>query len=227
VADRLLGPSSRPRADELAGVGTWSLDMASGRLTTNAAARRMLGWDDRQGLPTLHDFLAFVHPEDRELLTAHTDRLVREGQEYVLEHRALLPGGRVLHLRASATADLDEDGRVRMLHGVTLDVTSAYHLLHGLLSALSDGCLLVSGGRVVEVNAALCVLTGFSADELVGSRAPYPFWPDGRELQEVAQADVEAVRKDGRPLALSATVLPRTAPDSWLVLLRERGTTPG
>jgi len=40
MADRLLGPSSRPRAHELAGVGTWSLDMASGRLTTKAAARR-------------------------------------------------------------------------------------------------------------------------------------------------------------------------------------------
>jgi PAS domain-containing protein len=124
MADRVLRPSSRLRADELAGVGTWSLDLASGLLTTNAAARRMLGWADEQGLPTLHDFLALVHPQDRERLMAHTDRLVRHGEEYVLEHRALLPGGRVLHLRASACADLDEEGRARMLHGVTLDLTA-------------------------------------------------------------------------------------------------------
>jgi PAS domain S-box-containing protein len=122
MADRILPSSSRSRADELAGVGVWSLDLSSGLLTTNRAARSMLGWRDELGLPTLQDFLAFVHPDDRERLHAHTERLVREGTEYVLEHRALLPDGRVLHLRASGVADLDADGRPRMLHGVTLDL---------------------------------------------------------------------------------------------------------
>ena len=122
VADRVLPPSSRSRADELAGVGVWSLDLASGLLTTNRAARSMLGWRDELGMPTLADFLAFVHPEDRDRLLAHTDRLVREGQEYVVEHRAQLPDGRVLELRASGVADLDEQGRPRMLHGITLDL---------------------------------------------------------------------------------------------------------
>ena len=122
MTDRILPPSSRSRADELAGVGVWSLDLGSGLLTTNRAARVMLGWRDELGLPTLADFLAFVHPDDRERLTAHTERLVREGQEYVLEHRAVLPDGEVKHLRASGVADLDADGRPRMLHGVTLDL---------------------------------------------------------------------------------------------------------
>ena len=46
-----------------------------------------------------------------------------------------------------------------------------------LLSALPEGLLVVDGGRVVSVNRRFCELLGLRRGELVGTTAPYRFWP--------------------------------------------------
>jgi diguanylate cyclase (GGDEF)-like protein/PAS domain S-box-containing protein len=38
-------------------------------------------------------------------------------------------------------------------------------------------------GHWLKVNRAVCQITGFSEAELIGARAPYPFWPLERRLQ--------------------------------------------
>ena len=244
MADQPLGPASRQQAEALAGVGAWTIDLATGVLTTNLAARTMLGWGDRPGAPGLQDFLSAVHPEDQAFLAVHTDRLIAYGEPYVVEHRAMLPGGVVLHLRASATAELGGDGGPAVLHGITLDVTGLRRAVQdveherdrnrAVLDSLSEGYLL-SDGRVLEVNRTLCTITGYGERELVGTGAPYPFWPAdqveelhvlrGRlRAQGRGSAEVELVRKDGSRFcaALTATVLPTDDGSSlWVVLLRD------
>ena len=46
-----------------------------------------------------------------------------------------------------------------------------------LLSAIPDGLLLVREGEICSVNRSLCELLGFDREELLGSTAPFPFWP--------------------------------------------------
>ena len=46
-----------------------------------------------------------------------------------------------------------------------------------LLSALPEGLLVVDDGRVVSVNRRFCELLGLRRGELVGTTAPYRFWP--------------------------------------------------
>ncbi len=233
------------RAEELAGVGTWSIDLLTGGLTTNRAARRMLGWagPDR---PTLRDFLLRVHPGDRELVRTHTDALLRDGREYDVQHRVVLEDGRVAHMRAVATADVDEDGQVVAVHGITLDVT-AMHLAaraaeaerdrsRSVLAALHEGYFVSAGGVIVEVNDALCRMTGYRADELVGAGTPYPFWPSEdvqalvelrRQLTETGggQAQAQAQCKDGSRLRVALTAAGLATPHGegplWFVLVRD------
>ncbi|MBQ0930832.1 PAS domain S-box protein [Ideonella alba] len=65
-------------------------------------------------------------------------------------------------------------------------------------------------GRVTYVNPAFCAMTGFSEDDLVGGRPPFPYWPSDRieensrllqqELQGRSPAggiEVKVMRKDG------------------------------
>ncbi|MCW2613672.1 MAG: diguanylate cyclase with sensor [Frankiales bacterium] len=243
MAERAARPSSaQPRAEELAGVGRWSLDLSTGTLTTNAAARVLLDWPPDRGEPTLRHFLEAVHPGDRERLAEHTDRLVRTGEEYLLEHRVLLRTGRVLHLRASASADCDADGRPAVLHGVTLDVTELRQALseaarqrdrgRAVLDGLTDGYLLSVSGVVLEVNPGLCRLTGFSESELVGSGTPYPFWPPDQVAALLEQrrrlvvsgggeGEMQVLRKDGTriPVVFTATAIAGSDGSSTLVVL--------
>ena len=228
------------RAEQLAGVGVWSIDVATGVLTTNAAARSMLEWDEDRGAPALGDFLSAVHPEDVGFVADHAGRLTQHGQEYVIEHRVLLPSGRLLDVRASGCATRDEDGRIAVLHGITLDLTDLSHAVRAreqerdraraVLAGLAEGYWVSTDGTIVEVNDALCRMTGFRAEDLVGAGAPYPFWPPGQDEglfapgASGASGRVELLRKDASrlPVALTASVMaPSEVSQTQIVLVRD------
>jgi len=48
--------------------------------------------------------------------------------------------------------------------------------------SMREGFLVTKDGAILEVNQALCELTGFRREELLGVRVPYPFWaPEATE----------------------------------------------
>lgn len=232
------------RAEELAGLGTWTLEFGSRRLTTNSAVRGLLDLPLDQLAPTLDEYFHAVHPEDQAELRQRWQDLVRAGREYVLEHRLLLPGGRVRYMRAVACAGRDDDGRVVVLHGITRDVTDRRMAAleverqrdwsRTILAGLHEGFMITSSDVIVEVNAALCTLTGFSERELLGAGPSLPFWPpEAREelqrLRETARRDDGASddsvlrRKDGSslPVHLISQPLPGSDGHLWLTTVRD------
>jgi PAS domain S-box-containing protein len=78
-----------------------------------------------------------------------------------------------------------------------------------LIETMEDGLsVLDSDGVHVAVNPALCAMTGFSRDELLGRGLPHPYWPPGQqaeiqakiyELREgkTGQLKMQFQRKDG------------------------------
>lgn len=59
-------------------------------------------------------------------------------------------------------------------------------LARQLIEAVQDGLAVMSlSGEQLDVNSALCEMTGFSREELVGCTAPYPYWPE-EELHKSA-----------------------------------------
>ena len=65
-----------------------------------------------------------------------------------------------------------------------------------LLSALPDGLLIVREGEICSVNRSLCDQLGFHREDLVGSTAPFPFWPpEHRHEIETFHADLWARRE--------------------------------
>jgi diguanylate cyclase (GGDEF)-like protein/PAS domain S-box-containing protein len=86
-----------------------------------------------------------------------------------------------------------------------------------ILDSMTEGFALTRDGEIIAVNAALSSITGFSEAELVGARAPWPFWPpekhrDNQALREQAiaarEGEFEAtfMRADGTrfPVSISA-----------------------
>jgi PAS domain S-box-containing protein len=63
-------------------------------------------------------------------------------------------------------------------------------LWRAVIEAFSDGvCITDPGGVHLEVNEALCRMTGFSRAELVGGMAPFPYWsPEGMDAIRAAFA---------------------------------------
>jgi len=77
-----------------------------------------------------------------------------------------------------------------------------------ILAAMSEGFALTRDGEIVQVNPALCAITGFGEEQLLGARAPFPFWPaeslerNAKLLADVVGAgggsfDITLARADG------------------------------
>ena len=80
-------------------------------------------------------------------------------------------------------------GAARRRMAESLDAES--DAVRNLLSAIPDGLMLVRGSEICSVNRSLCELLGYEREELLGARAPFPFWPpEHRHEVEAWHADL-------------------------------------
>ncbi|MDI3510671.1 MAG: hypothetical protein PWQ61_1436 [Betaproteobacteria bacterium] len=114
--------STLKEAQQVAHLGNWELDHATGELHWSEEVFRMFELDPAQTRPSFETFLAVIHPDDRSLLQKTFDASVRDRQTYNLVHRLLLPDGRVKHVRERGMTEYDGDRPVRSF-GTVLDVT--------------------------------------------------------------------------------------------------------
>jgi diguanylate cyclase (GGDEF)-like protein/PAS domain S-box-containing protein len=75
------------------------------------------------------------------------------------------------------------------------DRSDRLEFLDSVLRALPDGVVVTVDDRIVEVNPAICELTGFGRGELVGAEMPFPFFPP-ESLDRLERLDRE-VREHG------------------------------
>ena len=176
-----------------------------------------------------------THPEDRQAdLDAVWEILEGRGSTHQTEKRFLRPDGSIVWAIANLTFLRDELGRPLSWVGQFQDITarraSEDALRHerdlsaAILASMGEGFTLTRDGRIVAVNDALCRLTGFAREELVGASVPYPFLPP--ELHDEAGAarerllaegsgdlEVTLVRKDGQRFHAAITSARADAPD--------------
>jgi len=108
------------RAQEVAHLGSWHLDIPHNRLTWSDEVFRIFGIPIGTAL-TYEAFLATVHPEDRDAVEqAWTAAL--HGAPYDIEHRIIV-GGAVRWVRERAEVEFDRDGRPVEGIGIVQDIT--------------------------------------------------------------------------------------------------------
>jgi PAS domain S-box-containing protein len=112
------------RAQEIAHIGSWHLDIARNQLTWSDEVFRIFGITKDKPL-TYESFLDLVHPEDREAIDrAWTAAL--KGARYDIEHRIIV-GGEVKWVREQAQLEFDTGGRPLSGIGTVHDITARKH----------------------------------------------------------------------------------------------------
>jgi PAS domain S-box-containing protein len=108
------------RAQEIAHLGSWHLDIARDRLTWSDEVFRIFGIS-RGTVLTYEAFVELVYPEDREAVDQAWAAALR-GAPYDIEHR-IVGGGELKWVRERAQVEFDADGRAVRGLGTVQDIT--------------------------------------------------------------------------------------------------------
>ena len=113
------------RAQEIAHLGSWELDLVNNRLTWSDEVYRIFGLQPQEFGATYEAFLEAVHPDDRAAVDAAYSGSVREGRDtYEIEHRVVRKSTgeiRIVHERCEHIRDAS--GRIIRSIGMVHDIT--------------------------------------------------------------------------------------------------------
>jgi PAS domain S-box-containing protein len=115
-------------AIEASGMGTWTWHHSTDLYEFDNTLCNIFGIKPDQVPHNATEHLAFVHPEDRDEVTASVARYVQTGAYGDLRHRIIRPDGEVRHLLSKATAVRDEQGKVVAFRGGVFDITEQKRL---------------------------------------------------------------------------------------------------
>jgi diguanylate cyclase (GGDEF)-like protein/PAS domain S-box-containing protein len=184
-------------AQSLAHIGSWELDLATDRLRWSDELCRIFGQPTGFS-PRYDEFLALVHPDDRAAIESRVQD-AKASRFSDTEYRIIRPDGEIRYLHTRRFARADRGRTLTHLWGTSQDITERRHAelavhrarehAEAITAAMAEGYGLTVDGRIVTVNDALCQMTGFSRQELIGMRAPYPFWPPETVEQSTAVRD--------------------------------------
>jgi PAS domain S-box-containing protein len=113
------------RAQEIAHLGSWELDLISNQLTWSDEVYRIFGLQPREFDATYEAFLEAVHPDDRAAVDAAYSGSIRGGQDrYEMEHRVVRrPSGEIRVVHEKCEHFRNEAGQIIRSVGMVHDIT--------------------------------------------------------------------------------------------------------
>jgi PAS domain S-box-containing protein len=84
----------------------------------------LFGYKSGEVETTYDNFLAAIHPDDRESVVNAVNNSVGNGAKYDIEHRVVWPDGEVRWLYESGDVMRDEDGKAQRMLGLVQDITT-------------------------------------------------------------------------------------------------------
>jgi PAS domain S-box-containing protein len=136
-------------AERQAKVGSWTWDMSANAVFWSPELYRILGYDPARVEPSVENYFAAVHPEDREAARRISEEHSRTGKTSPRESRLLLPDGTVREIITDGVP-VYEEGKLTRFVGTVHDVTDRRAAVRAL--ARSE-LLLNEAQRVAHVGS--------------------------------------------------------------------------
>jgi PAS domain S-box-containing protein len=134
------------------GIATWDYRFDTGEVVWNPEHYRMLGYETDEVPSSFESFLARVHPDDTDQVSARFLGALERGEDYYAEFRVVLPDGELRWIVAEGHFELDAAGRAVRSYGVMQDVTGRVMAAEALHRS-EERFRLVLGAAPVSVAA--------------------------------------------------------------------------
>lgn len=168
--------SQLKEAQRLASLGSWDLDLITGKFKCSEEIFRIFEVDPASSNEYYEDFLEAIHPEDRELVDAAYGDSVRSHQPYEFVHRLQMKDGRIKHVHERGETYYDTQGKAVRSVGTVQDVTVRVEAELALIQSESNfraltenanvGIMVNYRGKHVFANNKLLDLLGYNLEEL-------------------------------------------------------------
>jgi PAS domain S-box-containing protein len=162
-------------AQRIALIGNWELDLDNNNLIWSDEIYRIFEIDPAKFGASYAAFLDAIHPADRETVDrAYTASLVTKSP-YEIDHRLLLPDGRVKYVLERCESFYDADGHALRSVGTVQDITERKRAEEALLSLERSIDQSIGGiaradmnGKIVFANKAWARMHGYEVNEIIG-----------------------------------------------------------
>ncbi len=132
ITQRMVRQRQLEDAQQLADLGSWSLDTTTREISWSPQMFDIVGHDPEQFEPSWDSLMPRIHPDDRERVVATSTAAMDAGVDYEMDYRIVRPDGQVREVHSKVRAVRDESGRMLRLVGTMQDVTVREALLRDL-----------------------------------------------------------------------------------------------
>lgn len=156
-------------AQKLAHIGSWELDFSDFSFKWSDELYRIYGVDPKEFVPTIENFLEFIHPDDKEnvLNIAHKYPDSHTQNYY---YRIIRKNGEIRTINGRGEPVFDEEGTLIRAIGTAQDVTERLHEEEleklALAATKSYNSVIITNnyGKIEWVNEGFTKLTGYTLD---------------------------------------------------------------
>ncbi len=167
--------ASLAKAQEVAHLGNWDLNIATNKFMWSNEIFRILGLAPQEFEPTYETFIKAIHPDDRDFVKKSVNEALYEGKQYSIEHRIIRPDGTERMVFEHGEVFCDQTGKAVRMVGVVQDITERKHTEDRLELATKvfenaiEGVVITdTDANILSVNPAFTDITGYSAHEVAG-----------------------------------------------------------
>nr|MBP9152477.1 PAS domain S-box protein [Flavobacteriales bacterium] len=190
------------KAQQLGKIGHWEMNHTTNLITWSAEAYRIFEVHP-ETKPEYDDFLAMIHPSDRENVADTFEKSIQEKTKYEINHRLMLKDDRLKWVKEIGTTYYGPEGSPERSIGTTQDIsdqmmaeqelaikdTAITNAMHAIF--MSD-----AEGYITYANPAAAILWGFKTVEEMCANKPHgiDYWTE--ETKPLAVKFIEALIKN-------------------------------
>ncbi len=191
-------------AEQVAGLGSWRLDLADGSLIWSPEMYRIFGVDPSDRLDLAQVVATAVHPDDRAILDEINAAVFADGVPRPARYRILLPDGQEKWVFAQGRQVTDESGHPVALVGFVQDITERVATEEALRASEARYRSIIDGmqdaytrsdmdGLLTFANQAAATMYGFASPAEMYGIQVQSLYADAAERGDV----IAQLRRDG------------------------------
>jgi PAS domain S-box-containing protein len=171
-------------AQRIALIGNWELDLVNNELSWSDEIYRIFEIDPVKFIVSYDAFLEAIHPEDRDAVNKAYTSSLETHNPYEIDHRLLMPDGRVKCVHERCETFYDIDGYPLRSVGTVQDISERQKAEQAIresearfstifqASPIPILIVRMSDGKFVDVNGAFHSMSGYGREEVIGYSAP-------------------------------------------------------